>query len=706
MELSLGAYLAGALELVALALSLGFGAARARARFLPGWSGAPARLAEAVIGLALLVWAMEALGAVGALEEAPLVGLCIALGVGVGLVASGPRADAAHPQTPPSRAAGRVATAIAGLVVVALFAEWAGRAYSPLLHGMYGFDSLWYHMPFAGRFAQEGSLTQLHFTSPALLTWFYPGNSELFHTAGILVTGRDILSPFVNLGWLGATLLAAWCLGRPWGVGPAAVAGVGIVLAAGVFADQAGEARNDVPATFFLLAACALLVNAVPSRRERRLAVAAAPLVIAGVAAGLAGGTKLNLLAPVAALTVGIVVAAPRGERVGASWRWIGAVVAGGGFWFVRNLAQVGNPLPWVPSLGPLSLPGPEDYLEGTREPHALFRYATDTDLWSDWLFPALDQRFGALWPALLLLGVAGAVLVVAWGRSAVERVLGWTALVSFAVYPFTPLSASGPEGMPIGFASNLRYLGPVLALALALLPIALARLGVRWRQVTLAVLLVVGVVAALGSDAVARFVSGRAAAVAAIAIGLVLAAAWTAQMRRPTGRVIAVGVAAIVGLAIGVGYHAKRVYLDGRYESRAGGNPEDSAFIWARDVSDSRIATVIARQYPLYGTDLSNRVDFVGERGPDGSFTPVRSCGEWRQALDDGDYEYVVTGFREPTEELGTRPEEPREAAWTRDDRAATEIVHDEDVSVFRLDGPLDPSACSSDTRAGSAAD
>jgi hypothetical protein len=706
LELSLGAYLAGALELVAVALSLGFGAARARARFLPGWSGAPARLAESVIALALLVWAMEALGAVGALEEAPLVGLCIALGVGVGLVASSPRADAPHPQTPLSRPGGRVATGIACLVVVALFAEWAGRAYSPLLYGMYGFDSLWYHMPFAGRFAQEGSLTQLHFTSPALLTWFYPANSELFHTAGILVTGRDILSPFVNLGWLGATLLAAWCLGRPWGVGPAAIAGVGIVLAAGVFADQAGEARNDIPATFFLIAACALLVNAIPSRRERRLAVAAAPLVIAGVAAGLAGGTKLNLLAPVAALTVGIVVAAPRGERVGVSWRWIGAVVAGGGFWFVRNLAHVGNPLPWLTSLGPLSLPGPEDYLEGTREPHALFRYATDTDVWSDWLFPALDQRFGALWPVLLLLGVAGAVLAVARGRSAVERVLGWTALASFAVYPFTPLSASGPEEMPIGFASNLRYLAPVLALALALVPIALSRFGVRWRQVTLAVLLVVGVVAALGSDAVVRFVSGRAAAVAAIAIGLVLVAAWAAQMRRAPGRVVAVGVAAVVGLAIGVGYHAQRVYLDGRYESRAGGNPEDSAFIWARDVTDSRIATVIARQYPLYGTDLSNRVEFIGERGPDGSFTPVRSCEEWRRALDDGDYEYVVTGFREPTEELGTRPEEPREAAWTRGDRAAREIVHDEDVSVFRLDGPLDPSACGSDTRTGSAAD
>ncbi len=467
------------------------------------------------------------------------------------------------------------------------------------------------------------------------------------------------------------------------------------MLAAGVYADQAGEARNDIPATFFLVAAAALLANAVASRSDRHLSLAAAPLALAGVAAGLALGTKLNLAPPVAALTVGVIVAAPRGRRLAASGAWIAAVLAGGGFWFARNLAHVGNPLPWLTSLGPLSLPGPEDYLEGTRAPHALFRYATDTGVWSEWLFPALDDRFGALWPAVLLLALAGAVLAVAPGRSAVERVLGWTVLASAAVYPLTPLSASGPDGMPIGFGSNLRYLAPVLALALALLPIAVARFGELWRRATFAALLVVGAVAAIGADQVVPVGSGRAATVAAVAVAVLVTGAWAAQTQRVPRRLVAVGLAAIVGLAIGFGYRAQEVYLDGRYASAAGGNPEDAAFMWARDVRDARIATVIARQYPLYGGDLSNRVDFVGERGPDGSFTPVRSCEQWREALNEGEYEYVVTGFREPTEELGTRPAQPREAAWTRGDPAATEIVRDEDVSVFRLDGELDTGGC-----------
>ena len=694
MGLGLGTYLAGILELAAVAAALAWGAYRIRARLLPAWSGAPARLAELLVALALLVWSLEALGAVGLLEEGPVVALCVALGLAVGLLAA-PRGAPADAQVPPAIAAGRVGTAVAALVVVALFAEWSGRAYTTLQYGMYGFDSLWYHMPFAARFAQEGSVTALHFTSPALLTWFYPANSELFHTAGILLTGRDILSPFLNLGWLAATLLAAWCLGRPWGMAPWVLVAVGVVLASGVYADQAGEARNDIPATFFLLAAAALLANAAGSRSQPYLASSVAPVALAGLAAGLAVGTKLNLAAPAVALTVGVIVAAPAGRRLAAGGAWVGALLAGGGFWFARNLAHVGSPLPWISSLGPVSLPGPEDYLAGTREPHALIRYATDTDVWTGWLFPALDERFGALWPLVLALGALGAVGAIVRGRSAVERVLGWTAVASVAVYPFTPLSASGPDGMPVGFASNLRYLAPVLVLALALVPILAVRAAPVWRAAGLGGLLVAGAVAAFGSDEVVRVVSGRAALAGALAAAAVVALAWAARAGRVPRRAIAPAIALIAGLAVGLGYHAQRTYLEGRYETRAGGNREDSAFMWARGVEDARVATVIARQYPLYGTELSNRVEFVGERGPAGSFEPITTCAEWLRALDDGDYEYVVTGFREPTEGVGTRPEEPPQARWTRAAPGAEEIVHDGDVSVFAVEGELDPASC-----------
>ena len=53
---------------------------------------------------------------------------------------------------------------------------------------------------------------------------------------------RDLLSPFLNLGWFSGCLLAAWCIGRPYGVAPLSLAGVAVALDTGALADQAGEA--------------------------------------------------------------------------------------------------------------------------------------------------------------------------------------------------------------------------------------------------------------------------------------------------------------------------------------------------------------------------------------------------------------------------------------------------------------------------------
>ncbi len=57
-----GAYLLSAAALVAVVLSLGFSAYRLRRRLLPTWEGAPARLVESIVGIALLIWLSEILG--------------------------------------------------------------------------------------------------------------------------------------------------------------------------------------------------------------------------------------------------------------------------------------------------------------------------------------------------------------------------------------------------------------------------------------------------------------------------------------------------------------------------------------------------------------------------------------------------------------------------------------------------------------------
>ena len=86
----------------------------------------------------------------------------------------------------------------------------------------------------------DREIWDFHYTTPVLLSWFYPANSELLHAAGMVIIGRDVLSPLLNLGWSALALLASWCLGRPWGVGGLSVLGALVVLDAGVFADQPG----------------------------------------------------------------------------------------------------------------------------------------------------------------------------------------------------------------------------------------------------------------------------------------------------------------------------------------------------------------------------------------------------------------------------------------------------------------------------------
>ncbi len=722
MGLSPGAYLLGAAELAAIVAALAYAAGGVRRWGLPGWSGAPARLAEAVLGIAILTWVAELLGAVGVLDEWPLLAVSVIFGIGAGWVGRR-RAPAAGAEAgPPSPSPARAALIVAGLAVALVFAQWAGRTQLSLDRGMYGFDTTWYHMPFAARFAQQGSITGLHFTSPAFLSWFYPANSELLHSVGILATGRDIVSPALNLAWLSLALLAAWCVGRPFGVGPVSLVGVALVLGAGVFADQPGEARNDVVGLALLLSAVALLVNgcvaaAGGDTRQglRRLRLGARPVAIAGIAAGLALGTKLTLGSPVAALTLGVVVAAPAGRRLAIGGAWVGAVVAAGGFWFARNLVATGNPLPWVTSIGPISLPGPEEVLPSGREPFPIAHYATDTSVWREWFFPALADRFGVLWPAILALGAIGAVLCLARGRPTAVRVAGFAAVAAALAYPLTPLTASGSEGEPVGFASNLRYLAPVLALSLALLPVALAcrrgggapdcdatgrsiwflaRSREAWRGAVLAALAIGFAVALARSDAWDA-ASPRAALLGGAVVVALLCVGAAAQAGRLPRAALAIGASVAVAAALAGGYVEQRHYLDDRYASPSGAIAEpgqDSAFAWARDVHGASIGTITIRQYPLYGTELDNRVQYVGRRGSDDSFTRMESCAEWRRALNAAGYDYVVTGLNFPTR---NGPRRPPEAAWTGDDPAAKRVLRDRSVSVFRLDGELDPARC-----------
>ena len=395
---SVARYALGAAALLVVVGGMAVASVGLRRRWLGDWTGAPARLAEAVIGLALLIAILEVLGAVGLFALGPIVIACGLAGVAGARDLTGTQL-ARHR---PAERAPRLLSTIAALAGAAVLAEWGALTIQSYDVGIRGFDSLWYHLPWAASFAQTGNITALRFTDVEYLTPFYPATAEMLHGLGIVLLGRDTISPGLNLVWLGATLLAAYCIGRPRGVGAAAAIGAALALGTTMMDySQAGAAANDVVAVFFLLAAVALLATE-PERPAAR--------VLAAIAAGLAVGTKLTVVAAVFALTIGVIAIAPRGKRAGTAGLWLGPLIVAGGFWYARNLIAVGNPLPWT-SVGGL-LPTPAAPLQ-QHTGYSVAHYLTAAHFWSRFAQPALAAGIGRWWWAVLAVAIVGPILCV-----------------------------------------------------------------------------------------------------------------------------------------------------------------------------------------------------------------------------------------------------------------------------------------------------
>jgi hypothetical protein len=700
-------YLLGALELIWLVGFAWVGAARVRRRLLPEVGREVGFLASAVIAVALLIWVAELLGTVSLFKPVPYL-LCVAV-LGIVLRLTVPPA-AAIPDPSPSRDRPSLWPTVISLLIAGIaIGHFVSGVKLRLGTGMTGFDSTWYHGPFAAGFFQTGNTIDLHFIAPQFLAWFYPANGEVLGAIGMLAFHRDLLSPLLNLGWLVGCLLACWCIGRPFRVAPWSLALGAIALSVPALADQAGEARNDIVGIFFLLAAVAVALNAAsgtPGRGARGGGLSTGALLFIGLAVGLAAGTKLNFLLPAAVLVLGLVVLAPGGAR----WRTLvcsgGMALAGGGYWYLRNLIQAGNPLPWIHHLGPIDLPSPEQTLGG-REAHSVLSYLTNSSVWSNWFLPGLHGGLWILWPALGLAALTGLLLALVplfrhkapappgsraenssqagvFGPST-SRVLALAGLVGLAAalsWLVSPTSASGPDGMPRGFESGLRYLTPALILGLALLPTVPPLRAFAARLASIGPELGERPASPDGgsSDRLHLPTDSRGKRRTTVEEG-----------RLPRQWITAIVVVAVV-LGVIVGYPVERHYLQNRYRDPSFTTPGlDAAFAWARDVSGARIATTSTRQYPLFGTDLSNRVTYVGVERPHGGFEEAQNCREFRRLINEGDYEYVVA-TRDRIE--AGKPAYPPQAAWTAGPNAEV-VLKKKPTAVFRITGPLDPKTC-----------
>jgi hypothetical protein len=636
-------------------------------------------------------------------------------------------------EAPPERL-GRPGNVLAVVAVSFVAAMWGSRAYVALSHGMISIDSLWYHLPLAARFAHEHSITGIHHDVPDL-SGFYAINSELLHSLGMVLLGNDFLSTVLTLLLGAVALVAAWCIGRPYGMGAPCAMGVSVLLCAPAFvASQPGAAHNDIVGVTLLLATAALLIQANAKKLTRDPVV----LALAAMSVGLIVGTKWTFVPLAVAMTVGVIVLIPRGARLRLSAMWLAIVGTLGCFSYVRNLVRAGSPLPNVDlTIGPLGWERKAPEISGMA---SVTEFLFDGEAWEDFLLPGLSIWFGYAWWAVVALVVLGVVLAVVSGPGSVVRMLGAVGAVSLIAYLVQPQLLT-MFNQPVYFASNIRYASTAIALGLVLLPVSrlLTRRGIKWLTplAFLAVIVVMQFDSAVwpielrdlraeapvrGADAVAGLVAG----LVTLAIGLG-AVFWEGRSRfRPAwqkragsrGRLALVGVALGVLLVLLVG--SQRWYLAHRYARPDAPTPflfeHWRSWEWARGTANERIGyKPPVLPYPFYGNRLSNTVEALSGyqdrsraqdrrervRAGQPAGRPVE-CPEFRREINERGFTHVVIfGSLAPTRDLPegvpTVSQSNPEVGWLDAEPSATRVVDEPLEVVFRIDGELDPESCPS---------
>jgi hypothetical protein len=476
-----GGYGAGWIALLAIFVPMAVTCRTMRKRWVPDWNGSIGWLADAVLYIAGLTALAQVLGLVGGFQRWPMA----AASVGIGVMATwysrrSPRQAGASalPKAAPLWA--RLATAVSMTMAAVVVAQWIGRTIERLRQGVADVDSLDYHGPFAVRFVQLGSVIHLELSRGSAT--YYPANGELIQGLAILPFHRDLLLPFVNLGWLALALLGGWCSGRRFGVAPVTLAGTALLLSSPSLIEfNAGTAGNDVAVVALTLATVALLLHT----RWRPV-----ELAIAGAAAGLALGTKLNVVPPVGLLVLGVPMALWwKGRRPGdggpppnrlrrQTIAWVAPGLGLGALWYVRNAVVTGNPLPWLRlGVGPVRLPTLQGGDAAQELGVPIYRYLLEGHHGTE-IGDGLVFGLGRAWPVLLVLPFAGLILSVLLGADRLRLLAGF-GLVIALTYAVNPISAGGFEGVGGFFQINLRYLAPALAVGMVL--VALLPALQRW---------------------------------------------------------------------------------------------------------------------------------------------------------------------------------------------------------------------------------
>lgn len=660
----LGSFVLGvALELIIVGCSGAAAVAIVRRRF-DHLAGAPRTTAVAMLTIAGVLAAELAPLVLGVMTRGTVaIAAVLLLLATLRLRARSTPGDQVPP--PPAIRFSRISWLLAAVAAVATAVDWVAFVQAHAAIHVTSVDTLAFHLPGVSRYIQTGSLWHVAQFLPGQAQGNYPQYGDLLLLAAVLPWHSTALIRYVDPLLLAIAAVAVYALARELRASaPTAVlAACALVAIRPVLGPGLPDVITDPALTAGFASGALFLMRHWRTRRR-------AELVLAGVALGIALGTKWYGLTDAPALVaiwliVALVVWRPRRRALTDGALLIGVVALAGGIWVARNLILTGNPVfdYRVTILGLTIFPAPPDVLR-SQLGFSLAHYFGDPSVLRTYAWPVFRSDFGLI-GALIAAGVLAAV---AWCATAAARlraarvdariaILAGAALALAALYTITPYTAQGLDGFPVLISANTRYATPALILATPLLAWVATRLGLLRLAVELALLVEI----VIDLDRYVPVSGGRLA----VAAGLLAAAtaAWS-LWRTGMPTVLRTAPAAGVLLATAVfAYHYQRSLARMPY------SPNDPAvsYVLARAPAHTRIglagewtAQGLVPVAPLFGPRLANEVAYVGpvvEHRLEQYGAPV----PFDRALRRGRYALLVVGTGFPP-----RPD-PREERWAR---------------------------------------
>jgi len=655
--------LGGALELLIVGCSAAAAMSVVRRRF-DHLAGAPRATAVAMLTIAGVLAAELVPLALGVMTRGTVAITAVMLLLGsFRLPASFQRGDPA-PAPPPARFS-RVSWLLAAVAAIVIAVDWVAFVQAHAAVRVTSVDALAFHLPSVSRYVQTGSLWHVAQFLPGQAQGNYPQYGDLLLLAVVLPWHSAALIRYVDPLLLAIAAVAVYALARELRASPptAVLAACALIAIRPVVGPGLPDVITDPALTAGFASGALFLMR--HWRTQRR-----AELVLAGLALGIALGTKWYGLSDVPTLVVIWLIAAlaarrPRRQTLGDAAVLVGVIALAGGIWMLRNLILTGNPVfdYRVRIFGQTIFPAPPDVLR-SQLGFSLAHYFGDPAVLRRYAWPVIRSDFGLI-GALI---AAGALAALAWCAAAVARlrtarvdprmaILATAAVALAAVYTITPYTAQGLDGFPVLINANTRYATPALIAATPLLAWVATRLGLL--RIAVEIALLVEIVIDLN-----RYLPVSAGRLAVAAVLLAAAAAAWGLSRTGLPRPLRLAPAAGALLAAAVfAYHYQRSL------ARAPYSPNDPAvsYALARAPAHTRIglagewtAQGLVPVAPLFGPRLSNDVGYVGPV-IEHRLEEYRAPAPFDRALRRGRYALLVVGTGFPP-----RPN-PREERWAR---------------------------------------